>query len=242
MIIPEHKIFFHHVPKTGGKTVDNFLYDYFNLPYKSWLYFTEGLSLRKSFTDKEVYSVFNICHLQYVELFKLAKKSNIQIDNSWDIFTIVRNPYYRACSAIFFQPVLECMNHMHTLPTIKEKRKLFTKSYNQYFSTDGLGNDWFSHRVPQHLILETDVNIPSYKMYKYEEGLENILTKALSNKIKENIVLTNRHQNQNDFNIPKTDYLSLFTRSYIEKINEYYYKDFEFCGYEMWNPLDFPEN
>ena len=28
----------------------------------------------------------------------------------------------------------------------------------------------------------------------------------------------------------------------IEKINEYYYEDFEFCGYEMWNPLDFPEN
>ena len=22
----------------------------------------------------------------------------------------------------------------------------------------------------------------------------------------------------------------------------YYYEDFEFCGYEMWDPLDFPEN
>jgi hypothetical protein len=242
MIIPEHKIFFHHIPKTGGKTIDNFLCNYFNLPYKSWLYFTEGLNVRKSFTDKEVYSIFNICHLPYIELFKLAKKSNIQIDNSWDIFTIVRNPYYRACSAIFFQPILECMYHMHTLPTIKEKRKLFTKSYNQYLNTDGMSNDWFSHRIPQHVILETDVNIPSYNIYKYEEGLENILTKALNNKIKGNIDLTNRHQNKNDLNIPKTDYLSLFTRDYIEKINEYYYKDFQFCGYEMWNPLDFPES
>ena len=41
---------------------------------------------------------------------------------------------------------------------------------------------------------------------------------------------------------PKTDYLSLFTRGYIEKVNEYYCKDFEFCGYEMWDPLGFPEN
>lgn len=242
MIIPEHKIFFHHIPKTGGRTIENFLCSHYKLPRKSWLHFNDGMKSRVSFYEKTVNVVFSLCHFPYLELMQIAKDSNVNIDKSWNIFTIVRNPYYRACSAIFFQPILECMYHMHTLPTIQEKRKLFKKAYNTFFTVDFNLNDWFGHRLPQHILLETQSDKPLYKMFKYEEGLENIIKKVLNNEIEENIILEKVHNVENDFNIPKTDYFSLFTRDYIEKINEYYYEDFQFCGYEMWDPLDFPEN
>ena len=240
MIIPEQKIFFHHIPKTGGKTVTNFLLDYFNIPLRSLVHFNEGYVMRPSYSDKTNVSFFNICHLPYLDLLEMAQNSKIVIDNSWNIFTLVRNPYFRTASAIFFQPFLECYNHMHTLPTLPEKRKLFKKSYNRFFGVDATGNGYFSHRIPQHILLETETSAPLYKIYKYEEDLENILKKAL-NLSTLTIPLRNIHSIR-EVGYPKTDYLSLFTRGYIEKVNEYYCKDFEFCGYEMWDPLGFPEN
>jgi hypothetical protein len=103
-----------------------------------------------------------------------------------------------------------------------------------------MGNDYFGHRIPQHVLLKTETSTPLYKIYKYEDGLENILKKAL-NLESLDINLKNIHSIE-ELRYPKTDYLSLFTRDYIKKVNEYYYKDFEFCDYEMWDPLDFPEN
>ena len=241
MIIPEHKVVFLHIPKTGGSSVGNFLFKHYNIPYKSFLYFTHGFLMLPAYKDKTLTTLYNICHLPYLDTLRLAKDSNIIIDSTWNIFTVVRNPYYRAASAIFFQPFLECRYHMHTLNTLNEKRKLFKKAYNTFFSFDPYENDYFSHRLPQHFLLETEKDKPLYKMYKYEEGLENILKKVFNLDLLTNLNLEKIYSSEYDSS-PKTDYLSLFTRDYIEKVNGYYYKDFEFCGYEMWNPLDFPES
>jgi hypothetical protein len=242
VIVPEYKLFFHHIPKTGGGTVEDFLFDHYKLPQKSWLYFNEGFKPRTSFSDKSITTLFSLCHFPYLELIELAQNSKIHIDDSWNIFTIVRNPYFRVISAIFYQPILECVFHMHTLYTIAEKRKLFKKAFTTYFDVDHYMNDWFGHRVPQHLLLETNPDKPLYKMFKYEEGLENILNKVLGDEIKEPIKLRQVHSLESSYFAPKTDYFSLFTREYIERVNKYYYEDFQFCGYEMWDPLDFPEN
>jgi len=241
VIIPEHKVVFSHIPKTGGSSVCNFLFKHYNIPYKSFLYFTHGFVILPTYKDIKTSTLYNVCHLPYLDTLRVAKDSNIIIDSTWNIFTIVRNPYYRAASAIFYQPFLECKYHMHTLSTLNEKRKLFKKSYNTFFSFDPSKNEYFSHRLPQHFLLETEKDKPLYKMYKYEEGLENILKKVFNLDLLTNLNLEKIYSSEYDSS-PKTDYLSLFTRGYIEKVNEYYYKDFEFCGYEMWDPLDFPEN
>jgi len=240
VIIPEHKIVFLHIPKTGGSSVGNFLFKYYNIPYKSFLYFTQGFLMLPSYKDARTSTLYNVCHLPYLDTLRVAKDSNIIIDSTWNIFTVVRNPYYRATSAIFFQPFLECKHHMHTLSTLNEKRKLFKKAYNTFFSFDPHKNDYFSHRLPQHFLLETEPDKPLYKMYKYEDGLKNILQETLNLPSSVNLNLEKIYSPEYE-NSPKTNYLDLFTRDYINKINEYYYKDFEFCGYEMWDPLDFPE-
>ena len=241
MIIPEHKIVFLHIPKTGGSSVCNFLLKYYNIPYKSFLYFTYGFIALPTYKDTKSSTLYNVCHLPYLNTLRIAEDSNIIIDSTWNIFTVVRNPYYRTASAIFFQPFLECKYNMYTLSTLNEKRKLFRKAYNTFFSFDPVKNEYFSHRLPQHFLLETEKDKPLYKMYKYEEGLENILKKVFNLDLLTNLNLEKIYSPEYD-NSPKTDYLSLFTRDYIEKVNEYYYEDFQFCGYEMWDPLDFPEN
>jgi hypothetical protein len=240
MIIPEHKIVFLHIPKTGGSSVGNFLFKYYNIPYKSFLYFTQGFLMLPSYKDVRSSTLYNVCHLPYLDTLRLAKDSNIIVDSTWNIFTVVRNPYYRTTSAIFFQPFLECKHHMHTLSTLNEKRKLFKKAYNTFFSFDPHKNDYFSHRLPQHYLLETEPGKPLYKMYKYEEGLENILRKTLNLPLSADLDLEKIYSPEYE-NSPKTNYSDLFTRDFIKQVNEYYYEDFEFCGYEMWDPLDFPE-
>ena len=180
MIIPEHKVVFLHIPKTGGSSVGNFLFKHYNIPYKSFLYFTYGFAMLPTYKDTKTSTLYNVCHFPYLDTLRVAKNSNIIIDSTWNIFTVVRNPYYRAASAIFFQPFLECKYHMHTLSTLNEKRKLFKKAYNTFFSFDPGENEYFSHRLPQHFLLETEKDKPLYKMYKYEEGLENILKKVFN--------------------------------------------------------------
>jgi len=240
MIIQEHKIAFLHIPKTGGSSVGDFLFKYYNIPYKSFLYFTQGFLMLPSYKDARTTTLYNVCHLPYLDTLRVAKDSNIIVDSTWNIFTVVRNPYYRTISAIFFQPFLECKHHMHTLSTLNEKRKLFKKAYNTFFSFDPYKNDYFSHRLPQHYLLETKPDKPLYKMYKYEEGLENILRETLNLPLSVDLNLEKIYSSEYE-NSPKTNYLDLFTRDFIKQVNEYYHKDFEFCGYEMWDPLDFPE-
>lgn len=240
MILKEEKLFFLHVPKTGGTTVDYFLCDLYNRHLKDLTIFTNG------FVAKTSYSGLNtiwetLCHIPYKDQLIMAKNSSIIIDNTWNIFTIVRNPYYRAVSAIFYQRYLGCHYGMHTLPTLIEKRKLFTQAYTQFFTTDPLKNNWWQHRLPQSEILKVHPldNAPFCRIYKYEEGLENILKQALHLNTTPSL---QSHHSAEQNRVPKTNYKDLFTRGFIESVNKFYAKDFEIFNYDMLNPLNYPED
>jgi len=242
MIIAKEKIFYFHVPKTGGTTIEYFLGDLFNIHERNYTAFFNGFVAEVGPGGGTIFKC--IVHLPYKKQLTMAANSDIEIDNTWNIFTIVRNPYYRAMSAIFFQGVFGCKYHMHTLPTIIEKRKLFTDAYTSFFTTDPLVNDWWQHRTPQYKLLESNPvdNLPPYKIYKYESGLENILRDALNLDKDFKFNLKTANSIDGTFRTPKTDYNTLLTSGFIETVNEYYKEDFEMFNYEMLNPLDFPED
>ena len=77
MIIPEHKIVFLHIPKTGGSSIDNFLFKYYKIPNRSFLYFTLGFLALPSYKDTKTSTLYNVCHFPYLDTLRIAKNSNI---------------------------------------------------------------------------------------------------------------------------------------------------------------------
>ena len=111
------------------------------------------------------------------------------------------------------------------------KIKYLNSCIDEYFDHPVLYNHHSYHSLPQYKFFEdTDVN---YKIFKFEEGLENIM-KKLGYEIKTkfphkfNIPMT--------LNTPKPDYSKMLTPYLVETINNKYEKDFEIFGYEMLNP------
>ena len=100
MIIAKEKIFYFHVPKTGGTTIEYFLGDLFNIHERNYTAFFNGFVAEVGPGGGTIFKC--IVHLPYKKQLTMAASSDIKIDNTWNIFTIVRNPYYRAMSAIFF--------------------------------------------------------------------------------------------------------------------------------------------
>jgi hypothetical protein len=183
----------------------------------------------------------SLVHLPFRELIQLAKRSKIHIDNTWDIFTIVRNPYKRLSSAIFFQPILGCSYNMHTLRTLREKQFLFNKAQNLFFSTDSQNNNWFAHRKTQNSLLDFNSSY-NVKVYKYEEGLDNIIKKHFKNTLPQpHLKLKRDNDHFIKLNTPRTSYDILWTYDFIKNVNEKYEKDFERFGYKMLNPNDYPK-
>ena len=239
MILKDEKIFYIHIPKTGGSAIETFILKHFGYDVPNFTTFTQGFTLTQGRPIIKQEFV-NICHLNYSIQIFAAKNSKIFIDDTWDIFTIVRNPYYRAASAIFFQPLLECIYHMHTLSTIEEKRKLFNKASHLFFNYDPTNRDWVGHRTPQYELLQKNEEEPRIKVFKYEQGLTNIVKSFLSYKIQFEGEIPRDNDKTIDFRIPKPNYKELFTKYFIEEVNKYYKKDFEIFKYEMLNPNNFP--
>jgi hypothetical protein len=75
----------------------------------------------------------------------------------------------------------------------------------------------------------------NYQIFKFEEGLENIMVKLgfeVNNDFPHTMdIFTERR-------IPKPNYKDVLTPYLVEIVNEKYAKDFEVFGYDMLSPLD----
>jgi len=238
MLLEKEKIFYLHIPKTGGTAVDKFLgskygYEPHNFATMHWG-FTQVLMPHSS----HAWTIQSIVHLKYSEQLKIATNGKINVDNSWNIFTIVRNPYTRMISEFAWQTYFPVKSNLYTLRTLKEKQYLINECQKKFFNEDPQQNNWFNHRVPQHILCDFTSELPDCKVFKYEEGLENILKKVLPNV---DIKLNRTNDPAKELKVKKIDYTSLYTKNFIENCNDWYKKDFERFDYEMLNPNDYPD-
>jgi len=240
MVLKDEKIFFYHVPKTGGTAIENYLFTQFEYGFPNYTTFTGGFISRDLPSSSEKWTITSLIHIPFLELAELAARSKINIDDSWNTFTIVRNPYNRISSAIFFQSVLRCSTNIHTLRTHKEKQFLFNKAQFEFFYDDN-PHTWFGHACSQNDLLNFNDKF-SVNVYKYEEGLEKVINNEFKNTLpKPSLKLKRENDNFLKSNIPKISYNTLWTYDFIKKINEKYEKDFERFGYKMLNPNDYPK-
>ncbi len=157
-------------------------------------------------------------------------------------FTFVRNPYDKIYSG-YMQDKFASENYPRWIEAKKDIFDIIGDDFNQYMqkhvaNSDILG-DWrwvcftpmhaFSHHNDRYLL----------DWYGRVENLENDLT-YLYNKLDLGALnIENRNVRTPISNNLK--YLDKYERKTIELVNKIYRFDFEFFGYEMLNPNNFPD-
>jgi len=227
LLVPDKTIFI-HIPKTGGISIEEFFLNHYGYE-RNELLAIHSYSFDWDISRSERTS-YPLMHYTLPKILSVCKKSKITIDDSWLIFSIVRNPYYKFLSELFFQDYTPLKYHYHTLDT-KNQVRLINECVDQYFDHYSKVAWHGNHSLPQHKFFEgVDIN---YQIFKFEEGLENIV-KKLGFKIKEKF--PHFLNIPEILNLPKPNYSKMLTPYLVEVINSKYEEDFNIFGYEMLNP------
>jgi len=194
-----------HIPKTGGTSIEYYFSKKFMVPLNS-----KSLYM---FLDQETKKKNNILidssmqHMTYQTIMKYRTFFGINFNNI-KMIAVVRNPYERIVSDLFFQ-------------------KKITKTASMNEVTDAIkiyltGADSDNHRLPQYMYI-TDVNkklIPNIAILR-TENLTNDMHKLgyrdfcnHNNKCKETL-----------------NYYSFLNDESIRLINDYYADDFRLFNY-----------
>jgi len=196
-------LLFIHIPKTGGTSLEKYLSEKYNIPLDS-------KSLYSS--SKNGYKNASLQHQTYHNLLKKKKEFGIDFSsNNFKMISIVRNPYERIVSDLFFYKLIT----MNTPP-----QEVFT-IIQKYIVSDNYDN----HNIPQHLFLLNNNN-------KINNNIVVFKTETLTDElIKYGFTDFNIHKNVNkNENI---NYYNFLNNDSIKLINNFYKKDFKLFNYSI---------
>ena len=233
MVLNKEKLIFIHIPKTGGISIEEYLQSYYGYERNAFI-FNHGYGTYLANNNSGKYTIYPHMHypLQYV--VKELKKNNIKVDNSWNIFSIVRNPYNKLISALFYDEKLSLKYNYFTLPE-NQRSYYLNKALTEYQNSDINFNYHSNHSCPQYKFFEnTDLN---YKIFKFELGLKNILGELGYDNLDS---LPHKLNTFVSMGVEKPPYETLYTNQFVDYVNQTYSKDFEMFGYEMLDPNIYP--
>ena len=203
-------LLFIHIPKTGGSFIADALE---NKNYKVTLC-QRGISIHDISNSlfKPPHNKGSLQHQFYSTLYKYKNKINIDFENT-KVFSIVRNPYNKIISDLFW---LKLINKKSSPDEIYEIIK------NKYLYRDDLDN----HNQPQYKFITDENNqlIKNIKIFKCETL--DILNHQINDFIGVNINLKNENANK--------DYSYYLNKNSISLINDFYKKDFELLDYHLY--------
>jgi hypothetical protein len=199
-----------HIPKTGGSSLEKYFSNKYNIPLNQESLFGH---------PKEGINNISRQHLYYKTIMEFnGTKFNINLNNLKKL-TIVRNPYTRVISDLFFIKLININS---------SRQEIYYQLFNNYIKQYNINNNAFDHHVsPQYLYLmnEQDKIANDIKILKMENlnnsminlGYEDFDIHALNSKIDKN-------------NIRK--YLNNMS---IQLINDFYHFDFHYFKYNKIN-------
>ena len=202
-------VLFIHIPKTGGTSVEFYFSSKYDIPLynKSLFYFIQDEEW--ILANKEMNIKSSLQHITYNHMVKFNSLFQIQFDNIM-IITIVRNPYERIISDLFFLKLI----------TIDTTPDMVLTIINDYVDSDNYDN----HNLPQYTFITND----------REEIIENIHILKTEHLTEDMVRLGfcdfNIYRNVND---KKVDYYQYLNKESIKKINHFYNLDFKLFHYDM---------
>ena len=200
---PKIKVLFIHIPKTGGTSVERYLQNKFNVNL-----FKENL-----YSIHETFNNHSYQHMTYNEIYNNRIRFNVKFDNLSIIFAVVRNPYERLISELFYRKFI------NTKMNAKDVENILIK----YIISN---NDYDNHKIPQHIFLlnsngRINPNIKILRTETLDQDMKNIGYDDFNTNQK--FTCTQRN---------KINYYKLLTKKSINIINKFYEKDFELLSYK----------
>ena len=195
-------LLFIHIPKTGGSSLETYFSKKFNMPLNdSTLFNTVKRFKGVSFQHQTYQSL-----ITYPQIFKIDY-------NNLKILTVVRCPYHRLISDLFFFKYITANS---------SQAFVFKVLATKYFNTFG-AND--NHKKPQYLfLLDKDGKL-------LEENI-TILRMETLNADMAKLGYTDFNIKAQSSNV-KRDYMSFLNADSIKLTNSVYKKDFELFNYPM---------
>lgn len=200
----EKDLLFIHIPKTGGTMIE----DNIKKKYKQSLY---NLTSNKNFLLKKPFNNSSLQHLFYTTIFKFQKELNIDFKNI-KIFSVVRNPYDRIISDLFWFKLIN--------PDFSSD-KVYNIIKNKYLNRCDLDN----HNKPQYKFITNDNDelVENIKIFKTENLNDSVKSMSQFLGFDINIIKDNVNKNYDKY----------LNKDSISLINNFYKKDFELFGYKM---------
>jgi hypothetical protein len=202
----EANILFIHIPKTGGTSLEVYFSSKYNIPLNEkslYFYIRDEKLLNANINIKS-----SLTHMTYNEIIENHKILDIDLENI-KIITIVRNPYERIMSDLFYYKLIKSESSKEEVCDIIKK----------YLVSDKYDN----HNIPQY----------KYITNEKEEIIQNIHILRI-----ESLINDMKKIGYEDFNVyenvnpNKVNYYSYLNNETIENINNFYNLDFILFDYK----------
>ena len=198
----EINLLFIHIPKTGGTSLENYFKNKYNIELNSNSLHGEKL--------KPIKVNSSLQHMTYNTIIEILGIDFI--NNSLQIITIIRNPYDRMISDLFY------FNKIRDTSTTSE---VFNK-IKEYLNSDDM---YDNHKLPQSSFITDESN-------NLINNITILHTETLTNDMI-NLGYTdfNVIDNNNTNSFSKQNYDKYLNNDSIELINNYYENDFKILNF-----------
>jgi hypothetical protein len=204
-------LLFIHIPKTGGTSVELFLSKHYNIDLNR-----ESLCTRTAGAI-EYYEGVSLQHQTYSTLMREQARFNLCLPGM-KILTIVRNPYERLVSDLFFYHLIK-----------KDSTADFVETVIKKYLYSGIKYTKDNHVIPQYLFLIDDYDADCISINKNII----ILKQEKLAKMMHKIGYKDFNEYKNVSNTENINYFKFLSVGSICLINKFYEKDFALFGYKM---------